>query len=138
MAILEVELDGVTAQADLLDEAAPVTAARLLASLPITGTLRHVRWSGNAGYILVDALRDPALGLENRVSFYPPGSIALRPEHGEVAITYGQAQARDSMSPAGWATHVAQLRDASAFLEKVASTQHKGGLPVTIRRGTER
>ncbi|MHB8440303.1 MAG: DUF3830 family protein [Acidimicrobiales bacterium] len=138
MAILELELGGVTAQADLLEDMAPQTTAKFLAALPITGTLRHVRWSGSAGYILVDALRDPAMALENRVSFYPPGSIAFRPEHGEVAITYGQAQARDSMSPAGWATHVAQVRSAGVFLEKVAATQHVGGLPVTIRRAADR
>ena len=133
--MLELELDGVIATADLLSDAAPQTVAKFLAALPITATLRHVRWSGNAGYILVDALRDPAMALENKVSFYPPGSIALRPEHGEVAITYGQAQARDSMAPAGWATYVAQVRPATGFLEKVASTQHVGGLPFSIRRG---
>lgn len=127
------DVAGATAVAELLTEAAPTSAARLLETLPIRAELRHVRWSGNAAYTLVDALRDPNLQLENRVSFYYPKTLVLRPEHGEVAIAYGQAQARDSMNPAGWATLLAQIEDNAEFFRRVAATQHGGVTPIEIR-----
>lgn len=131
---IELSLDGVTATATLLEEQAPKTAQKVWEALPIEETLRHVRWSGSAGYILSSVLHDAAFPLENRVSIYPPGSIALRPIHGEVAITYGPAQARDWFGNA-WATHFANLEgDASAFLAAVARVQHEGKKSLVIRR----
>ncbi len=105
---IELSLGGLGAVATLHEHAAPHTTAKVWDALPIEETLRHVRWSGSAGYILAPALRDPAFPLENRVSFYLPGTLNLKPEHGEVAISYGPAQARD-LSGNGWATHFATL-----------------------------
>ena len=42
------------------------------------------------------------LPLENRVSFYHPGMINCRPESGEIAFCYGQAQARTLYEAAGF------------------------------------
>ncbi|MCA1644390.1 MAG: DUF3830 family protein [Chloroflexi bacterium] len=69
--------------------------------MPMEETLRHVRWSGRAGYILAPALHDPSFPLENRVSFYIPRTLDLKPEHGEVAISYRPAQARDGTGTNG-------------------------------------
>ncbi len=134
---IELELDGVKATAVLQEDQAPRTVERLWGALPIDETMRHVRWSGSAGYILAPALRDPGFPLENRVSIYIPGTINYRPEHGEVAISYGPAQARDGNGIA-WATHAATLEgDASAFLSVVASMQHVGKKRLVIRRKGE-
>jgi hypothetical protein len=131
---IELSLDGVTATAVLHEQEAPQTAQKVWDALPIDETLRHVRWSGSAGYILVSALRDPSFPLENRVSYYIPLTLNLKPEHGEVAISYGPAQARDGTGN-GWATHFATLEgDAAAFLEAVARVQHEGKKQLVIKR----
>lgn len=132
---IALSLDGLTATAVLHEEKAPRSVERFWNALPIDETMRHVRWSGSAGYILSPALRDPSFALEDRVSFYVPGTVNFRPEHGEVAIAYGPAQARDGRGIA-WATPLATLEgDASAFLAAVASMQHTGRKRLVIRRG---
>lgn len=121
-----------SAVARLLDEAAPEAGRRFRAALPIRETLRHVRWSGEAGYILVPALRDPELEVENRMSFFCRGTIGFRPEHGEVAIAYGSAQARDWFG-IGWATRIAEIEgDGEAFLAAVRSSQRTGAKDLVI------
>lgn len=128
-------LDGTMATAVLHENEAPGTVQKLWDALPIEEMLRHVRWSGSAGYILAPSLRDPSFPLENRASFYHPGTLNLKPEHGEVAISYGPAQAREATG-IGWATHFATLEgDASAFLDAVARTQHEGKKHLVIKRG---
>lgn len=122
----------VSATARFFDDAAPVAVARFKRALPITETLRHVRWSGDAGYVLVHDLQDATLPLENRMSFFCRGTIGYRPEHGEVAIAYGSAQARDWWG-IGWASRVAELEgDASAFLAAVRDTQRHGAKSLVI------
>lgn len=62
----------------------------------------------------------------------------LRREHGEVAISYGQAQARDNTHIADWACHLSTLEDnAAAFLDKVRATASEGGKPIRIVREAE-
>jgi hypothetical protein len=131
---IELSLDGTTAVAVLHEHEAPRAAQKLWDALPIEEAIRHVRWSGSAGYILSAALRDAAQPLENRTSFYHPGTLNLRPEHGEIAISYGPAQARDGTGM-GWATHLASLEgDATAFLQAVERTQHVGRRQLAIKR----
>lgn len=131
---IELSLDGTTATAILHESEAPKTAQKVWDALPILEPLRHVRWGGSAGYILAASLRDPSFPLENRISFYIPGTLNLKPEHGEVAISYGPAQARDGMGN-GWATHFATLEgDADAFLKAVARVQHEGKKQLVIKR----
>lgn len=131
---IELEADGVTVVARLLEEAAPETSRRFWETLPIEEKLRHVRWGGNAAYVLVRALRDPDFPLENRVSFYYPATIAYKPEHGELAFSYGQAQARNPLGN-GWATHFAELEgDYRPFLDVMQRTQREGAKRLTIRR----
>lgn len=131
---IQLECEGVVAVAQLLEDAAQQSAQRFWDALPIEETVRHVRWSGNAAYILVSQLRDPALPLENRVSMYYPGTIAYRPEHGEFAFTYGQAQARDAPG-IGWATLLANFEGESGpFFDVLMRTQHEGKKALTVRR----
>jgi hypothetical protein len=130
---IELLLDGTRATAVLHEKEAPNTVRKVWDALPIEETLRHVRWSGSAGYIMATSLRDPTFPLENRASFYQPGTLNLKPEHGEVAISYGPAQAREPTG-IGWATHFATLEsDASAFLDAVARAQHEGKKQLVIK-----
>ena len=132
--LIEITIDGETTVARLHEEAAPNAVARFWEALPIDETLRHVRWSGMASYVLVDSLRDEAIPLENRVSFYQPGAIYLRPEHGEIAFSYGQAQARDVRGN-HWAAHIATVEgDTAGYLEAIARTKRSGARAITIKR----
>jgi hypothetical protein len=132
---IRVTIDSVSASGELQESAAPRTSQRVWDALPVDTTLRHVRWSGEAGYILLPTLADPGGLLENPVSFYPLASLVFRPEHGEIAFAYGQAQARLHTQPAGYATHLATLDvNASAFLAKVAATSHQGETPIRIEQ----
>jgi hypothetical protein len=131
---IELEVDGVTATARLNEEGAPVTVQRLWDALPIEEKMRHVRWGGSAAYILARQLRDPSLPFEDRISFYLPATIAFKPQHGELAFSYGQAQARDPLD-FGWATPLAVLEgDSGPILEKFAGTLANGATTLTIRR----
>jgi hypothetical protein len=131
---VEITIDDVTVVARLHEEAAPRSVTRFWEALPIEETLRHVRWSGMAGYVLVNELADMSIPLENRVSFYQPATIALRPEHGEIAFSYGQAQARDVRGN-HWATHLATIEgDSSAYLAAVAGTKRGGAKAITIKK----
>jgi hypothetical protein len=132
--LIEITIDGETTVARLHEEAAPNPVARFWEALPIDETLRHVRWSGMASYVLVDSLRDEAIPLENRVSFYQPGAICLRPEHGEIAFSYGQAQARDVRGN-HWAAHIATVEgDTAGYLAAIARTKRSGARAITIKR----
>jgi hypothetical protein len=128
------EADGVVVEAELLEAAAPDTCKRFWDALPIEETLRHVRWGGDAAYVLSKSLKDPSFPYENRISFYIPATIALKPEHGELAFAYGQAQARNPLGN-GWATYFADLLgDSRAFLEVMRRTQREGAKRLVIRR----
>jgi hypothetical protein len=130
---IRIELEGVQAAAVVHDEAAPVTSRRLFEVLPIEGTLRHMRWSGEAAYILERRLAGPTGKIENPISIYPPGTIAFRPEHGEFAFSYGQAQARDLAHIGTWACHLATVvSNREQFLEALRSTGPRGGKPIRI------
>jgi hypothetical protein len=132
---VEIEIAGVIVTAVLLEELAPRTTNAFWEILPIEQTLRHVRWGGNGAYVIERKLRDEALfPLENRIAYYFPNTIALKPEHGELAFSYGQSQAR-SLAGNGWAAHFANIEgDTTAFLDVLAKTQREGGKPMVIRR----
>lgn len=135
---IRITLDGVEAVAQLNEADAPETIAKLWAALPISERLRHVRWSGDAGYLMVARLADRTQPTENRVSFYPAGAVMFRPDHGEIAFSYGQAQARDHMQVAGWACHLGTLEtNVAAFLDKVRETRAQGGKPIRLEREAE-
>jgi hypothetical protein len=128
------EADGVSVVARLLEDAAPNSTQRLWDVLPMDETLRHVRWGGSAAYVLAAAMKDPDFPFESRISFYDPNTISLKPQHGELAFSYGQAQARDPKGT-GWATPLAVLEgDTTAFLTVLAGTQREGAKRLTIRR----
>jgi hypothetical protein len=133
LTITDADGTAVHARASISDKVSRA-ASILERALPIHERLRHVRWSGEAGYVLVPALRDPALELEDPMSFYCRGTIGLRPEHGEVTIAYGSAQARDWWG-SGWAIRLGEIEgDADEFLAVVEKTQRSGVVDLEITR----
>lgn len=131
---IELQIGEAKAVAVLNESGSPRSSRKLWDALPIEETLRHVRWSGSAGYVLCEALHDPSFQLEERVSFYPARTVNYRPEHGELAISYADAQARD-FDGNSWATHLATIEgDAAAFLEAVAQVRHMGKQKLVIAR----
>jgi hypothetical protein len=131
---IELEVEGVKATARLLDDKAPEVNQKLWDALPIEENCRHVRWGGDAAYILTSKLKDPSFPLENRVTFYIPGKISLKPEFGELAFGYGQALARNAKGN-GWATELAVFEGgAEEFLEVMERTISEGGKRLVIRR----
>lgn len=136
---IRLNVDGVEAVARLHEDAAPETVAKFWAALPVEETLRHVRWGGEAGYILIRKIADKTQPIENRISIYPPASIGFRPEHGEVAFSYGQAQARDHVRTATWACHLGTIEtNVEVFFAKVRATRAEGGKPIRLTREEDR
>jgi len=125
----------------LLEEKAPVACRKIWDALPIDGLVRHARWSGGAGYVIVSGLADPAyrgaahpqLNLpENFNSFLQIGTLNYVAAYGELLICYDQAQSR---GPEGnqWAARVADLEgDRAPLFAALARVQHSGALPIRI------
>ena len=55
---IQLSIEGIAAIAVLQETTAPKTVERMWASIRMEETLKHVRWSGGAGYILASSLRD--------------------------------------------------------------------------------
>lgn len=132
---LQIEIgDSIIAHASIHTDRAPALSDLLWHALPTQGTLRHVRWSGEAAYILLDTLKADLPEVENAVSIYRPGAIILRPEHGELAFAYGQAQARDRVSRGALGCHLATVdSNLNAYLDALAQTRRGGGRPLLLK-----
>lgn len=125
---------GVTVVARLLEDECPLTTRKFWDALPIEEPFRHVRRGGSAGYVITQKLHDESLPFENRVSFYIPGTINLKPLHGEIAISYGQSQAR-TVTGNEYATQFAQfIGDPAPFLEVVRRLQRHGEQRLVIAK----
>jgi hypothetical protein len=135
---IDIRLGDVECTAVLHDEDAPILTSLLWDALPLHGEMRHVRWSGEAGYILADALHYPDPPDERRVSLYTPASIVLRSEHAELAFGYGQGQARDGFVRGAQGSHLATvITNVDQYLQRVAQTRHTGrtAIEITKREG---
>ena len=131
---INIQVDDVSCTAELHDDAA-VMSALLWDALPVTGELRHLRWGGEAGYVLSADVKKTDPPDERRVSMYGRGQVLLRSEHGEIAIGYGQGQARDGISRGAQACHVASvITNVDAFLDRVGRTLRTGKAPIEITR----
>lgn len=127
---------GVTVVAQLLEAEAPITTKRFWDALPLDEPFRHVRRGGSAGFINTAKMRDEpdTLPIENRVSFYVPGTLNLKPHQGEICVSYGQAQAR-TVTGNEYATQFARLiGDYAPFLEVVRRMQRHGRQQLVIAK----
>ena len=99
---IRLTLDGVAAIARLHEDAAPQTTARFWAALPLEERLRHVRWSGDAGYFITAKLADSAQPIENPVTFYPRAASCFAASTGRSRFrTARRRRAITPISPTG-------------------------------------
>lgn len=130
---IEIELDGVVAEAELLEDIAPQTTAAFWAGLPITTRLTHTKWSGRACGITMEHLRS-VKGLEHGVCSIYPGTLVARPDKHEVLLSYGPAEYR-SVLGVEYATRIGRLVKNQAAILAVLDRMHdEGDKTVTIRR----
>lgn len=130
---VEIDVDGIVAQAELLDELAPRTTEAFWDALPITTRLTHTIWSGRASAFTVERLRS-VTGLEHGVCSIYPGTLIARPDTGEVLFSYGAAEYR-SVLGVEYGTRIARLVTNQAAMLAVLERMHdEGDKAITVRR----
>src|SRR5437899_9353969 len=95
---IRLEVEGVSAVAELSEELSPKTTDAFWQSLPIETDLLPAKWSGQAcffhpGRVQLQAVTE----LENPVCSIYPGTLVMRPGGSEALIAYGPSEYR-------WAT----------------------------------
>ena len=136
----EVEVAGARARFALLEDLTPTSGAALWESLPLAGTIRHGKWSGDACYLMVDQgpLAELPAKLELAVASMYRGYLVVvpLPAHGqaELLLSYGTAESRTATGRR-YATPLAELQgDGTALFDALRRTQVEGEKSVTIRR----
>jgi len=136
---IEIELDGATVTASLLDAAAPKTSDALWAALPLRGRATNTKWSGQ---MLRFWGQDGDLGqvpihldaAEDGQVLHWPGYVYYHPTYRGIRLCYGQAQ-QSGPTNVSSLTPVARLAgDWSAFRRKAAAIIFEGAKSMTIRR----
>lgn len=131
---IAIEVDGVTAVAELLESNAPRAAAAFWQALPISSTLSPTKWSGRA---CVFQLRSGPLsvpGLEHPVCSLYPGTLAVRPDRNEVLISYGASEYRSELG-VEYLTRIGRLvENADALLAVLSRMHDEGDKPISLRR----
>jgi len=136
---IELDLDGTTVTAALLDGTAPKTAKALWDALPLTGKTTNTKWSGQmlrfwgkAGSLGQTPIR--LTTPENGQVLHVPGYVYYHPRYRGLRIAYGQAQ-QSGPASVSTLTPVARLTgDWTAFREKAAAIMFEGAKTLTIRR----
>lgn len=132
---IRLEVDGVTAIAELLEALSPSTTDAFWQTLPIETILTHAKWSGQA--CLFDPGEGPLRGidsLENPVCSIYPGHLVARPRGSELLIAYGPAEYRWHLGT-DYVTRVARVVDNGAELRRVLARMHdEGDKGITITR----
>jgi hypothetical protein len=97
--------------------------------------MHNLRYGGNAGFVMDDRLADTTVPIENRVTWHLRGTLAFRPEFGEIIIPYGPSQARSPRSVAEWATLFARLTtNADELIAAAERLLHSGAQTFTVGR----
>lgn len=130
---IEIELEGVVAVAELLEDVAPRATAAVWDSLPLATTMTHSKWSGRACVLTVKGL-SALPGLEHAVCSIYPGTLVARPDKGEVLLSYGAAECRSALG-VEYCTRIGRLVSNQPALLAVLSRMHdEGDKEVRIRR----
>lgn len=132
---IRLEVDGVAAVAELLDDLSPKTTEALWQTLPIETTLIHAKWSGQACFLQPGAgALNAVTDLENPVCSIYPGYLVARPGGSELLIAYGPAEYRWHIG-VDYVTRVAKIVDNhAAFVQKLATMHDEGDKRIAIRR----
>lgn len=129
---IEIEIDGVTGEAELLEDYAPKTTAAFWNALPLEARLTHHKWSGRACGFTLQPLRSVD-GLEHGVCSIYPGTFIARPDRAEVLVSYGPAEYR-SVLGVEYGTRLAQLvRNQAAVLAVLARMHDEGDKTIKVR-----
>jgi hypothetical protein len=138
---IEIELEGVTVTARLLDHKAPKVCQAFWDALPLEDDVAHAQWSGAMFHTVqndwFDFEVDYPWGLENKSGYQAPGDVVYFPPSQEIAIAYGDAQFC-------WVTGnlivstIAQIEDDLTELAKRAERlQWEGSKQLIVRRKQE-
>ena len=132
---IRLEVEGVSAIAELLHQLSPKTTEAFWQTLPIETTLIHAKWSGQACFFqpgdgplsAIDALESPVC------SIYP-GYLVARPRGSELLIAYGPAEYRWHIGT-DYVTRVANIiENRGGLLEVLARMHDEGDKRIAIRR----
>lgn len=130
---IEIEIEGVVAEAQLNEAGAPRATAALWDALPIEARLEHSIWSGWACELLLPSL-SAVRELEHPVCSIYPGTLVARPDRGEVLISYGAAEYR-SVLGVEYGTRIGRVvQNRDALLDVLARMHDEGDKRITIRR----
>ena len=139
MRMIELEIEGVTALARLLDDGAPRTCQALWDILPFESLVTHSRWSGSRLHTRTHPELD--IGpvdypfIENPSAYQAPGDVVIWPLDNELMVIYspGKFQRMGQHWPV---THVASIEgDMAQFADKIERLQWDGARKLIIRRG---
>ncbi len=136
---IELELEGVTVTAWLLDGRAPKTCQALWDVLPFEDMVTHSRWSGgrlhthNHPKLDIDGSQYPFI--ENPSTYQAPGDVVVFPLTNELTVSY--APGRFGWMHQDWiGTHVTTIEgDMSQFARRIERLQWEGAKKLVIRRG---
>jgi hypothetical protein len=124
---IQIEVDGVSAIAELCDDLSPRTAEAFWQTLPIDATLSPAKWSGNACFFYPGGEHLKLLSTnEAPVASIYPGYLVTRPGGTEALIAYGASEYRWATGT-DYTTRVAHLVDRSSVLLKVLARTHDEG-----------
>lgn len=132
---IELDVDGVVAEADLMESTSPKAVEAFWDSLPVERTLITAKWSGD---VVAFHPKLPALEgidtLESPVTSIYPGAIVMRPRGTEILIGFGVGEYRWAIG-VDYTTRLAQVTtNRAAFLAAVAAVHDKGSANIQIRR----
>jgi hypothetical protein len=124
---IRIEVEGVSAVAELCEDLSPKTAEAFWQSLPIETTLMPAKWSGNACFFEPggEHLKQVTTNEAPVASIYP-GYLVTRPGGTEALIAYGVSEYRWATGT-DYTTRVARVTDRTSELLKVLSRTHDEG-----------
>ncbi|MCA1647936.1 MAG: DUF3830 family protein [Chloroflexi bacterium] len=124
---IQLEVDGVSAIAELCEDLSPNTTEAFWQTLPIETTLAPAKWSGSACYFRPggDHLKTMTTNEAPVASIYP-GYLVTRPGGSEALIAYGASEYRWAVGT-DYTTRVARLVDRTSDLLKVLARTHDEG-----------
>lgn len=129
---IEIDLDGVIAKAELLEQGASATAAAVWERLPLTATLSHCKWSGWACWLKTAPL--PQGSSDLRGASIDPGSLVAAAD-GEILIGYGPAEYRDDCGVQDATRFASVLPEGRPLLlAKLAQIHDEGSKTLSLRR----
>jgi hypothetical protein len=132
---IELEVEGVTAVAELLDDVSPEAAEAFWSSLPLDVRILQTKWAGAAVYFrpppsAVAAVKE----LENPVCSIYPGTLVYSPDGGELLIAHAASEYRRHVGT-DYVSRIAEIVENRApFLAVLSRMRDEGAKHLSIRR----